>query len=271
VEPTNRSLRGERAGAPAPDARSAGGSIADVPASAELAQFDVLAASVAHEIRNPLGAMRRALAGLGAEASLGDSCARVVDLVVEELDRLGRLTTKLLALGRSGILSPAPVNLGALVERAARLLRLDPRLAEGVSVETRLAEGLPDAWIDSDRILQVVWNLGLNAAEVVPAYGKIGFDVGRERLAGRSGVALAVSDTGPGIPREARRRIFEPFESRRAGGTGLGLALSQTVVRLHGGRIVVRDAPGGGALFEVWLPVAPPRDARRGDRSWRAC
>lgn len=230
-----------------------------------------LAAVMAHEIRNPLAAMRQAIGLLGGNPALGEADRVLVDLLLEELARVGRIATEFLAFSRPPVARFTRVPVGPLLEGAASLLRREPRLASGVSVETSVARGVPDVTLDADRIRQVLWNLGLNAAEVAPSNGRIHFAASSRSDAGRRGVSITVSDTGPGVPLAQRERVFEPFETTRAGGTGLGLALARNAVTRHGGWIRVDDAPGGGARFRIWLPVeGPARDAVPSEApSWR--
>ncbi len=105
---------------------------------------------------------------------------------------------------------------------------------------------------DADQMTQVLWNIALNGIEALDGPGRLGLDVG---LRGSS-VGITVSDTGRGMLPEERRRIFDPFYSRKPAGTGLGLTLARRIVTAHGGRIEVESTPGRGTCFTILLPLA---------------
>jgi signal transduction histidine kinase len=105
---------------------------------------------------------------------------------------------------------------------------------------------------DADQMTQVLWNIALNGVEALDGRGRVGIGVG---LRGSS-VAIAVSDTGRGMPPEERRRIFDPFYSRKSAGTGLGLTLARRIVTAHGGQIEVESTPGRGTCLTILLPLA---------------
>lgn len=230
-----------------------------------------LAALMAHEIRNPLAAMAQAVGLLGANPALTEDDRSLLGLVLEELQRVGRITSEFLAFSPLSRDRFERTPVAPLLEAAASLLRQEPRLAAGVAVETTVARGVPDVLLDADRIRQVLWNLGLNAAEAAPREGRIRFAAKSLAQGGVAGVSIVVSDTGPGVPAALRERVFEAFETTRVGGTGLGLALARHAVALHGGWIRLDDAPGGGARIRIWLPVdGPDRDAERPEEpAWR--
>ena len=120
-------------------------------------------------------------------------------------------------------------------------------------LESEAAPGLPNVAVGDDGLRQLLLNLALNAVAVTP-------DGGRVQLVARGmglGVELCILDEGPGVPEAERARVFDLFHSTRPGSHGgLGLAISHRIVEEAGGHIAIEDAPGGGALFRVWLPVA---------------
>src|SRR5262249_30233487 len=122
--------------------------------------------------------------------------------------------------------------------------------ARGIRLERGNAAGLPAVKADPDLLVQVLVGLLSNAASVVPAGGQVLLEA---RAVGKA-VELAVADTGPGVPREIRGRVFEPFFTTRDKGTGLGLAVARQIVEAHSGQIDVGDRPGGGARFVISLP-----------------
>ncbi len=208
-----------------------------------------LAASMAHEIRNPLASLTGSLQ-LVAE----DRPDRLIDIALREAQRLNRLVEEFLSVSRSQKMEPRSTELHALVQEVIAAFGRDPRFRETVRV---VAGGGPAvAEVDPDRLRQVLWNLVVNGAQAMPRGGEILVSV-EERAdyeQGPEGVELRVVDQGPGIAEVDRGRIFDPFFTTRSGGSGLGLALVEQIVRAHGGRIAVRGAPEGGTAFVVWLP-----------------
>lgn len=221
-------------------------------------QLGRLAAAMAHEIRNPLAAMAHAVGILRVNPGLGPDDHTLVEILLEELERVDRIATDFLDFAKpsSGRFRRLPIE--DVVDGALALLRRDPRLGPGTELATALAPGLPPLRLDPDKIRQVLWNLCLNAAQALPRGGRISVRAHALREGAREGVCIEVCDDGPGIARELRERVFQPFETTRPNGTGLGLALARHSVELHQGWIRIDEAPGGGACVRFWLPVAGP-------------
>lgn len=221
---------------------------------AELSQRESLvavgefAASLAHEIRNPLSSIRLDLQRV--EESTGDPKAR--ELIARALDavsRLERTVSGALEVARSGRITRRIVDVRQPLEAAVRSASpefaacgatlVGPEAARPVSVR-----GDPDA------LEQLFLNLLLNAAQAAGRGGRAGVEV----VARNGDVRVSFWDTGPGVSPEVRTRMFEPFFSTRSGGTGLGLAVARRVVEAHGGSLTVSDRDGGGAILTVRLP-----------------
>ncbi|HVZ85674.1 MAG TPA: HAMP domain-containing sensor histidine kinase [Polyangia bacterium] len=229
-------------------ARRAARAEAALSAQHHLAQLGELSAVLAHEIRNPLAALKGHAQLLAEEIPAGAAAGRVAH-VVEGAVRLERLTNDLLAFARSGALQIAAVDPAAPLERAAHALGSDQ-----IEIDTA---GAPARFeLDATRLEETLRNLLENALAVTPPIGKV-----RARVTTADGALIySVQDQGPGIAPAERARVFEPFHTTKTRGTGLGLAVAKRIVDLHGGRIDVADAPGGGAIFKV---VIPPRDVWR--------
>lgn len=219
-------------------------------------------ADASHEIRTPAAVIRSSAEVLQREELVAPAGRPLVDDIVGEADRLGRLVEDLLALAASeqGALTveAAPLDLVALARTAAR--RAAP-LAERRGLTLRGPdEGAPAIAVegDADRLLQVALILLDNAFRHSPAAGAV--SVGATRASG-GWARLEVLDEGPGVPVVMREKIFEPFarmgasRSHADAGSGLGLAIARRLVELHGGTLTVDDAPGGGARFAVELPI----------------
>ena len=211
-----------------------------------LAAVGRLSAGIAHEIRNPLTSLSGAIQLL--DLSEGDQ--RLRQIITREVDRLNRLVTDFMHAGTPPELRLAPCNLRLPVEEVVEAFRADPRYADSIDVVFNHRQ-LPVMLIDRDQLKTVLWNLLLNAAQHMPGGGRI--DVTAEHVGDR--VRLLVSDEGTGIPAEEIDRIFDPFWTRRAGGTGLGLATVERITRQHGGDVWVHSKVGKGTTFGIYLPV----------------
>jgi two-component system nitrogen regulation sensor histidine kinase GlnL len=230
-----------------------------------LAAAGRMAVGVAHEIRNPLGAIRAAVQLLARETGDDPRVRQYTEVLVKEVDRVNRIIEALLDLGRPVQLRRVPLNLHQLLERVA-LLHEETARARGVSFGRRYDPSLPPILGDEDRLLQVFHNLVVNALDAMkhggrltlttrvslnPLYGKI--DVGGGQ---RTMVEVQVADDGPGIPAAARARIFDPFFTTKERGLGLGLALCHRILEEHRGAIQVESVEGRGTVVTCFLPVA---------------
>jgi PAS domain S-box-containing protein len=235
--------------------------------SEKLAATGRLAASIAHEINNPLEAVQNALYLLQKE--LGEDAAKrpYLDIAARETQRMSRILRQMLGFYRQQEAMTA-VDINGLVEEAGGLIvkRLRER---GVQIANQLDPDLPPVRASADQLKQVLLNLLLNAADAMPKGGTITVatqaGAGSEtEVFGREAVQIQVRDTGEGIPDELLAQIFEPFFSTKPGkGTGLGLWVSQSIVQNHGGTMRVRSRVGRGTTFMITLPVqGPPSDAR---------
>lgn len=235
----------------------------------------LLAASVAHEIGNPLNAlhihlqlMERELRKFrsggqreGRKTRIGASPDPVAQEMVTKLDnylsvargeinRLDYIITQFLQAIRPSTPQLQPGSVNAVVLKTLELLQpeLDNR---GLHVITRLARQLPMSPIDSMQIQQVLVNLIKNAMQAMTKGGTLTLQTSESN----DGVVVAISDTGGGIPQEQINHIFEPFYTTKKKGTGLGLMIVQRIVRAHGGRIELESQVGRGTTFRIWLPL----------------
>jgi nitrogen-specific signal transduction histidine kinase len=231
-----------------------------------LAVLGQMAAGLAHEIRNPLGAIKGAaqlLADPGPDVSLDASQHEFLGIIVEEVDRLDRVVGSVLDLARSNQDVVVPIDVNAVVRRTVQVL--SPERGDDLTVEVVLDAALPRVAVDPEQLRQVVMNLMRNAAQAMKNRGKITL-MTRTRLgrATRPGlgaadealVELIVADNGPGISQKVLENIFLPFFTTKDKGTGLGLAVSQRIVQGAGGRIDVRTYEGKGSTFAILLPAA---------------
>jgi signal transduction histidine kinase len=209
-----------------------------------------LAASVAHEINNPLQAIALHLQLLTDEA-LSPGGQRRLGVVQQEFKRIANIVERLLDLQRPKEGQPQPVNILAALEYVVVLAEKQLQRT-GVNLIQRLPTSLPVVAAVESQLKQVFLNLILNAAEAMAAGGTLTISACSEG----GYVQVEFSDTGPGLPPEIQERLFEPFFTTKADGSGLGLAVSHEIVANHGGALTVQSLPGEGATFTVRLPVS---------------
>ena len=234
--------------------------------SEKLAATGRLAASIAHEINNPLEAIQNALYLLVKSIPEDDPNAKFLGIAMKETERMSRILRQMLGFYRPAA-DLAPTDLNGLIEEAEALVA--KRLRErNVKIEKQLQRDLPKVMASADQIKQVILNLVLNAAEAMPRGGVVTVSTESHRDAASAfirtdAVRVQVADTGPGIAEEYLPHIFEPFFSTKGEkGTGLGLWVSLGIAQSHGGRLQVRNRPEGGTVFSMTLPIGgPPADA----------
>ena len=221
-------------------------------AAERLATTGELAAGMAHEIRNPLAAIVNATALLTDEAGLtSDERASTVAAIRTEARRLNRILSDFLQFARPQHVRRMPGDIREVVQHVSALIRDDRSRAPRVDVKVAVDPTVPRFPFDRDQVTQVLWNVALNGVQAMNGRGRLSVDVAR--VDGH--VALAVSDTGPGIPREVLPRVFEPFYSEKPNGSGLGLTIAERIVAAHGGRIDIESPPGGGTRVTLRFPI----------------
>ena len=217
-----------------------------------LAALGGMAASVAHEIRNPLAAISGS-AELLASAPLGDEDRRLLEIIRRESTRLSDMVRDLLAFTRPRAPVPVRVELDQSVRNTAESFAADPANA-GI---TMVFDGGPgvEVEVDPSQLGQVLWNLMRNAAEALDGQGTIHVSV----VGDDDDASIEVSDDGKGIPADQIENIFDPFFTTKEHGTGFGLAIVHRIVQDNGGTIRVRSVPGTGSTFTIVFPRARDR------------
>lgn len=228
-----------------------------------------LSASLAHEIKNPLASIRSACEQLSRAQATSEDDKVLTNLVMRESDRLSRLLSEFLDFARVRVSRRTPIDLARVATGAANLALAHPDLPEGVTVRCEAEEGTYFVEGDDDLLHRAAFNLLLNAIQASPAGGEVSLVVGPARpdqldvgnTFTHGGVALGVTNAGPGIPPEIRDRLFDPFFTTKVGGSGLGLAVVQRAIDAHRG-LVFFDTGHGGTCFTIVLPratrVTPP-------------
>jgi len=233
-----------------------------VPRQAERAlDFEALAAGLAHEIKNPLAGLQGSAELLAREAQ--GVAAEYAQVIAREAKRVDGLVRELLDLARPAALQTASFNVHSVLEDVILLARGVPGGGDIAFLE-RYDPSLPPVHGDREKLTQVVLNLVRNAVDAVQTTQKreVVFETAvasvRLRAAGgrtRPLARVSILDSGPGIPEAMIPRLFTPFATSKAHGTGLGLAISRRIVEAHGGRIEVKNRPGGGAEASLFLPL----------------
>ncbi|MGH8017721.1 MAG: two-component system sensor histidine kinase NtrB [Opitutaceae bacterium] len=227
----------------------------------KLAALGELAAGIAHEIRNPLTAIKARLFTLRKSPALDTHAAEDAGMINNEIDRLERIVRDFLRFARPPVPTRETVDVAALLRELRELVQ--PQFANSGVVVQVDDTSVPAVAADRDQLKQVLLNLAQNAADAILETGRPGtIRLGARsaedprRLRGKAGVRIEVRDDGPGIAPEVRARLFDPFFTTKASGTGLGLAISARLIEMHGGRIDCRSTPGRGTTFAIHLPSA---------------
>jgi len=245
-----------------------------------LAALGSMAAGLAHEVKNPLGAIKGAAqlleeVGAGGGGAEDPTAREFVGIIIEEVNRLDRVVGSFLDYARPHAGNPVPLDLNAAVRRTVQIVQSQV-VDGGIDVQLELGEPLPRARIDPEKFRQVLMNLMQNAMQAMDGQGKItvttqvvrggrvppldgSMPSSRRSLTDEveQHIEVGVRDTGPGIAPKVLRNLFVPFFTTKSEGTGLGLAISQSIVQNAGGTIEVHSQPGSGTTFTIVLPTAP--------------
>jgi len=222
--------------------------------SEKLISLGRLSAGVAHEIRNPLNAMKGAVVHMARRRKSDPLVAEYTALVSEEIDRLNRFVGEFLYFAKQSPPRPEPVELESLCE-AVETLFAEQAASRGISFANSWDPSIPAMELDPYQIEQVLINLVINSMDAMPNGGVITMTTKMINLNGRPGARITVSDQGMGVAPEHKGNLFDPFFTTKESGTGLGLPLSLGIVEGHGGSISLEDAPGGGTRAIVDLPL----------------
>ncbi len=217
-----------------------------------LAAVGRVAAGIAHEIRNPLAAMRGSIQVLRAEMPPDSTQSELMEIILREGDRLNRIITDFLTYARPRPVELAEIDLREPLRETFALLRHSPEIRDGHAILAELPDEPAIAPADAASIKQVFWNLARNALNAMPEGGTLRAEL---RRAPHDRLRITFADTGRGMSPAQVERLFEPFSSSTTGGTGLGLSIVYQIVRDHGGTINVSSREGHGTTIAVELPA----------------
>jgi PAS domain S-box-containing protein len=229
----------------------------------QLAYLGQATHSFAHEVRHPLNNVSTGVQYLAMRLGQTDEeTTRVITTIQAECERISHMMTDMLGWAKPLQANLAPTDMDAFIRRVLNRFRV--KLERGrVCLTLTVSPGLPSVLADERLLQQVFENLVENAIQAMPAGGDLMVALSASQRATGQVVEVKVGDSGPGIPDEARRRLFDPYFTTKANGTGLGLAISKRLVTLHHGAIAVESFPGTGTIFTVTLPAhsAAPSEA----------
>jgi two-component system sensor histidine kinase PilS (NtrC family) len=234
----------------------------------KMAAVGLLAAGMAHEIRNPLASLSGSIQLLKSELLLDQHQQQLMEITMRESERLNALITDFLLFAQPPQTNKRPCEIGKIIEETIDLFIHSPSFREGIHIHRLPLHESIQGMIDPDQMKQVFWNLLLNAAQSIPDGGEI-----RIHLEKQNGISwetslplltqkeknkwlkISITDSGIGIAAKEREKIFEPFFTTKENGTGLGLSIVHKIIENHNGGIKVESEVGKGSVFTIFLPA----------------
>ena len=225
----------------------------EVERNRRLASLGRLAAGVAHEIRNPLSSIKGFATYFGERYKEIPEDKKTAEIMVQEVERLNRVISQLLEFASPVAIIKKPTSLETLIKHSIKMVEGQGR-AKNINIGTSFSPGIEDAFVDPDKISQVLLNLYLNAIESMDRGGtlSIGLDWDERSQTAR----ITVTDTGEGIKEEDLAHVFDPYFTTKQSGSGLGLAIVHTIIESHKGEIRVDSEQGKGTRVTVLLPAS---------------
>jgi len=223
----------------------------------QLATMGQFAAGIAHELRNPLTAIRSTVQYLENEFGQGTDQRKLAHDILDEVDRLNNIVGNLLSLARPAESNPEEIDVGQEIERCANFIEAKAK-SLNIKLETDFEKVLPKLRFDPAELRQVLLNVMMNGLQAMPDGGRLLIKaccLVEDSVAGSERMLLQIEDEGPGVPANLRQKVFEPFFTTKASGTGLGLAICNSIVKRYNGEIWIEQAEGGGTEVKISLPV----------------
>jgi two-component system sensor histidine kinase PilS (NtrC family) len=234
----------------------------------KMAAVGLLAAGMAHEIRNPLASLSGSIQMLKSELVLDESQQHLMEITLRESERLNALITDFLLFAQPPQTNKMLCEISKLIEETVELFIHSPSCHEGIQIIRHNPQENIKGMIDPPQIKQVFWNLLTNAAQAMSDGGEISIrlEKGKDTLVeknlswptqskAKEWVKISMADSGSGIPSQQKEKIFEPFFTTKEGGTGLGLSIVHKIIENHNGVIKVESEAGKGSTFTIFLPI----------------
>lgn len=227
----------------------------------QLATMGQFAAGIAHELRNPLTAIRSTVQYLTSEFDQDCDQRKLARGILDEVDRLNNIVSNLLSLAQPAASNPQELDIRQEIERCMTFVKAKAK-SQNIKLQTDFTPDLPKLSFDPAELRQVLLNVVMNGLQAMPqggilqvkssclAEGSPSLTPGSETM-----ILIEVKDEGTGIPPNLRQKVFEPFFTTKAGGTGLGLAICNSIVKRYNGEIWIGAAQSGGAAVKIALPV----------------
>jgi len=215
----------------------------------KLASLGTIAAGMAHEIKNPLASIKGMTQILHENLGDREFVGKFTDIIPRQIERISRIVENLLRFGKPEELQKSTCNLNLIIDEAIKLVELECR-KKAIKIKKSFAE-LPSLMLDQSQTNQAILNIILNSIESMPDGGYLSIST---RIIGKE-ISIEICDTGCGIPKENIKNIFDPFYSTKSLGTGMGLAVTYSIIEEHGGRIEVESEAGKGTKFKIFLPI----------------
>ncbi|RMF61697.1 MAG: HAMP domain-containing protein [Calditrichaeota bacterium] len=216
-----------------------------------LASIGEMAASLAHELKNPITGIANAIEVVTDDIYDAEKKA-ILNEIHRQVDRVNRTLNDLLTYSRPIKLSPKSSNINELIETIIYSLK-NHLSGKDIHISATLDKDIPDFLFDPEQMERALSNIGLNAIQAIDSYGEIEFQTQYDRV--QELVSIKIIDSGKGIEESYRHQIFKPFFTTKHQGTGLGLTITADIISRHGGEIHVENRPEGGCIFTITLPV----------------
>lgn len=217
-----------------------------------LAAIGEIATGVAHEIRNPLTSVKGFVQLIGEDLRENDKKSEYIQIVVKEVDRLNKIINELLDYAGSSKLQRVVTDINSVIDNTLLLLNFEDVIPK-IHIKKKYNYNLPIIPIDEEQVKQVFLNLIINSAQAIETEGEITIETDISKNG--KFVKIAIHDTGKGIEKKDMERLFDPFFTTKDKGTGLGLAVVQKIVEMHGGNVEAESQPGHGTTFTVYYGI----------------
>jgi signal transduction histidine kinase len=224
-----------------------------------LASIGEMAAGIAHEIKNPLTGISAAVTIIRDDIPAGDPRSMILGEVLQQVQRLDKTVNDLLFFGKPSLPELSCIDINYVLDSTCKFAS-QHRSVVNIEKRINLAPDLPTVYADGKQMQQVFLNLFLNAFQAMAGGGTLTLTTGRVVRQDREYVSIDVADTGPGIPPQILEKIFTPFFTTKAQGTGLGLPICSKLVKLHNGHIRVVSDDHNGTVFTIELPACSTHD-----------